>query len=99
MREDALLLPLDYASSVGADLARTATLVSDDVEQLAAVAPAKLALDYPAGTGWTGDAIRAPRPDGRLVCLNLGIAAADIVLAAYVTDRAEDQRVGTVPAR
>jgi len=97
--EDALLLPLDYASSVGSDLARTATVVSDEVEQLAAVAPTKLAADYPAASGWTGDAIRRPRPDGRLLCQNLGIAATDVVFAAYVADLAEEQWVGTVLAR
>ena len=96
---DALLLPLDYASSVGSRLAREATLVSDDVEQLAAVAPAKLAADYPPATGWTGDAIRQPRPAGRLVSQNLGIAATDVVLATYVADRAADRGAGTVLAR
>ncbi|WP_286959519.1 ornithine cyclodeaminase family protein [Arsenicicoccus sp. UBA7492] len=99
VREDALLLPLDYSSSVGSRLAREATLVSDDVEQLAAVAPAKLAADYPPATGWTGDAIRQPRPAGRLVCQNLGIAATDVVFAAYVADRAADRGAGTVLAR
>ena len=99
VREDALLLPLDYASSVGSRLAREATLVSDDVEQLAAVAPAKLAADYPPATGWTGDAIRQPRPAGRLVSQNLGIAATDVVLATYVADRAADRGAGTVLAR
>lgn len=99
VRDDALLLPLDYASSVGSRLARDATLVSDDVEQLAAVAPAKLAADYPPATGWTGDAIRQPRPAGRLVSQNLGIAATDVVFAAYVADLAEEQWVGTVLAR
>ena len=62
VRPDAVLLPLDYASSVGADLAATATVVSDDVEQFAAVAPVKLGADYPLAAEWTGNALSRPRP-------------------------------------
>ncbi|MCH8613004.1 ornithine cyclodeaminase family protein [Arsenicicoccus dermatophilus] len=99
VRDDVLLLPLDYASTVGADLARTATVVSDDVDQLTAVAPDKLSPDYPAATGWTGDALQGARPAGRLVCQNLGSGACDLVLAGWVSDEADRRDVGRLLPR
>lgn len=99
VRQDALLLPLDYASSIGADLAATATVTSDDVEQFTQVAPAKLGADYPAATEWTGNAIRQPRPPGRVLMQNLGNASSDILLAAAIAEAAEAASVGTLLSR
>lgn len=96
LRDDVVLLPLDYASSVGAGLARTCTVWSDDVEQFAAVAPVKLGEDYPRATDWTGARLGDPRPSGRLLVQNLGNAASDIVLAAEVAAEAERQGLGTL---
>lgn len=94
LADDVLLLPLDYASSVGAELARGATLAADDVEQFAAVAPAKLAADYPLTQRWTGELLQQQRPAGRLVYQNLGIGITDLVFAAHIAGQAEQQGIG-----
>jgi len=96
-REDALLLPIDYASSVDAALADTAVLASDDPVQFAAVRAVRGKLDgYPAATAWTGHLLHAPRPEGRLVVSNLGTGISDLVVASAVAARAEATRTGQV---
>lgn len=98
-REDALLLPIDYASSVGADLADTAVLVADDPQQFAAVRAVRGKLDgYPTPTAWTGHQLHAPRPSGRLVIQNLGTGITDLVVASAIADRAEASDVGQLVA-
>ncbi len=91
IREDALLLPLDWASSIGPDLAESAAvLASDDVRQFAAVAAERRALGrYPAPTTWTGHLFHARRPSGRVVVQNLGSGLCDLLVAAAVADAAE----------
>lgn len=81
---DATFLPLDYASTVGADLARAATLVADDPDQFESLRPEKLGEDYPQAQGATGDLLRDGRPDGRVVVQNLGSGLGDVVLADLV---------------
>lgn len=94
-RDDALLLPIDYASSVGADLADSAVLAADDPQQFAAVRAVRGKLDgYPTPTTWTGHQLHAPRPDGRLVIQNLGTGITDLVVASAVADRAEASDAG-----
>ncbi len=84
LRPDALLLPIDYATSIGADIANPASLYSDDVGQLLRYRDAGSFPDYRDPDGYCGDAIRAPRPEGQVVCQNLGNGAADLVFADYV---------------
>jgi hypothetical protein len=94
-REDALLLPIDYASSVGADHADSAVLAADDPQQFASVRAVRGKLDgYPAPTTWTGHQLHAPRPMGRLVIQNLGSGITDLVVASAVADRAEASATG-----
>lgn len=94
-REDALLLPIDYASSVGAELADTAVVVADDPHQFAAVRAVRGKLDdYPSPTAWTGHVLHAPRPDGRVVIQNLGTGITDLVVASAVAERAEASATG-----
>lgn len=81
---DATLLPLDYASVAGAEIARLATVVADDPEQFEALRPLKHGEDYPRATGATGDLLREGRPEGLLVVQNLGSGLADVVLADAV---------------
>ncbi|CAN7398156.1 NAD(P)-binding domain-containing protein [Knoellia sp. LjRoot47] len=96
-REDALLLPIDYASSVDAALADTAVLASDDPVQFTAVREVRGKLDgYPAATAWTGHLLHASRPEGRLVISNLGTGICDLVVASAVADRAEATDTGQV---
>ncbi|GGB69464.1 hypothetical protein N798_16015 [Knoellia flava TL1] len=96
-REDALLLPIDYASSVDARLADTGVLASDDPAQFAAVREVRGKLDgYPAATAWTGHLLRSGRPEGRLVVSNLGTGITDLVVADAVVQRAEAAGAGSV---
>ena len=94
-RDDALLLPIDYASSVGAELADSAVLAADDPQQFAAVRAVRGKLDdYPTPTAWTGHLLHAPRPHGRLVIQNLGSGITDLVVASAVADRADATGAG-----
>jgi ornithine cyclodeaminase/alanine dehydrogenase-like protein (mu-crystallin family) len=100
VRADALVLPIDYSTSVGAGLANSAELLaSDDPAQLAAVA--KLGhftgwreLDGPVGR-WLADDAPA-RPAGRVVVANLGVGAHDAVFAKAILDQAEAIGGGTL---
>ncbi len=84
---DATLLPLDYASVAGAEIARTGTVVADDPVQFEALRPLKLGEDYPKATGYTGTLLREGRPDGLVVAQNLGSGLGDVVLADAVLAR------------
>jgi ornithine cyclodeaminase/alanine dehydrogenase-like protein (mu-crystallin family) len=84
VRPDALLLPLDYATSVGAEIAAAGHLYADDVGQLVRYREAGAFPGYPDPAGYCGAAIRAQRPDGVVVCQNLGNGAADLVFADSV---------------
>ncbi len=92
--DDALVLPLDYASSVGPTLAREATLAADHLPQFEAVRAAGALGDYPMATRWTGELLDGPLPAGRVICQNLGNGLSDLVVAAAVADAAEAQDAG-----
>jgi ornithine cyclodeaminase/alanine dehydrogenase-like protein (mu-crystallin family) len=100
VRDDALVLPIDYSTSVGAALASSAELLaSDDPDQLAAVArlghfTGWRALDGAVGP-WLADDAPA-RPEGRAVVANLGVGAHDAVFARAVLDEAERRGIGTL---
>ena len=96
VREDALLLPLDYASSVGHLLASASTLVADHLAQFAAVRQARgLPAAYPDPVGATGALLGGgTRPAGRITCQNLGNGLSDLVVAAAVAGAAEAEDVG-----
>lgn len=94
VRDDALLLPLDYASSVGPDLAAGATLAADHMPQFELVRAGGTLGDYPSAQLSTGDLLERPRPSGRIVCQNLGNGLGDLVVASAVVDAAEAQGAG-----
>lgn len=94
VRDDALVLPLDYASSVGPALAQTALLAADDLRQFEAVRGERTLGDYPTPSAWTGELLEAPRPAGRVVVQNLGNGLSDLVLAAAVAEAAEASQAG-----
>jgi ornithine cyclodeaminase/alanine dehydrogenase len=104
VRDDALLLPLDYASSVGPVLAATALLTADDVGQFEAVRAQRKLGDYPSPTAWTGALLATGRPAtagdedpvGRVVCQNLGNGLGDLVVADAVWRAARDTGAGQV---
>jgi ornithine cyclodeaminase/alanine dehydrogenase-like protein (mu-crystallin family) len=81
---DATLLPIDYAAVAGAEIARTGTVVADDVEQFETIRPVKHGADYPRATGATGELLRTGRPGGLVVVQNLGSGLGDVVLADRV---------------
>ena len=94
-RDDALLLPLDYATSVTADTANPAALYSDDVGQLLRYREAGAFPGYRDPDGYCGDAVRHQRPPGRVVCQNLGNGAVDLLFADRVLTAAIAEGVGT----
>jgi ornithine cyclodeaminase/alanine dehydrogenase len=94
LKDDALVLPLDYASSVGADLARTALLAADHLEQFETVRSERKLGDYPGPDAWTGELLESPRPSGRIVCQNLGNGLSDLVLASAVAQAADESGGG-----
>jgi alanine dehydrogenase len=86
---EALLVPLDYASSVGPDLAETAVVAADDVRQFDVVRADRAKLGgYPRATHWTGHLLDGHRPRGRLVVANLGSGVSDLLVADGVARRA-----------
>ncbi|HEY1480907.1 MAG TPA: hypothetical protein VGF46_12790 [Gaiellales bacterium] len=100
VRDDALVLPIDYSTSVGAELANSADLLaSDDPDQLASVAQLGhfrdwRPLDGPVGRWLADDA--PPRPAGRVVIANLGVGAHDAVFAKAILAEAESRGIGTL---
>jgi ornithine cyclodeaminase/alanine dehydrogenase-like protein (mu-crystallin family) len=95
LRPDALLLPLDYATSVGSDIANGASLFADDVGQLLRYREGGSLPGYREPDGYTGDAIRRARPDGRTVLQNMGNGAADLLFADHVLEAALADGGGT----
>ena len=91
---DALVLPLDYASSVGPALAAGALVAADHLSQFEAVRAAGALGDHPPATRWTGELLDGPRPGGRVVCQNLGNGLSDLVVAAAVADAADAHGAG-----
>ena len=92
----ALVLPLDYASSIGPDIAASALLSADHLPQFETVRAAGALGDYPAATHWTGDLLTRGASTERVVCQNLGNGLSDLVVAAAVADVAESQDAGHV---
>lgn len=96
VRDDALLLPLDWGTSVGADVANGAHLFADDVPQFARIAERGSFPGYRAADGYTGEALLQPRPSGRVVCQNLGQGAADLLFGNAIARNAERDSIGTL---
>jgi ornithine cyclodeaminase/alanine dehydrogenase-like protein (mu-crystallin family) len=99
----ALIVPVDYATYLAADVAREAALfLVDDRGQFLSNRDAGLFDDYPDPTATFGEAILAgtPRPaTGRVVVTHLGVGLADVVLGAAIVKRAEALGLGTILAR
>jgi ornithine cyclodeaminase/alanine dehydrogenase-like protein (mu-crystallin family) len=99
----ALVVAVDYATSVAAEVARGAGLFLVDEEgQFRASRKAGLFDGYPDPAGILGTAIRDgwPRPSaGRVVVAHLGVGLADLVFAAAILDAAEERGVGTLLQR
>jgi len=100
---DALIVPIDYATMVAADVARSAGLfLTDDRGQFLANRDAGQFEDYPDPTATLGEAILAgtPRPaSGRVVVSHLGVGLADLIFGDAIMRRAIAAGLGTVLPR
>jgi alanine dehydrogenase len=100
---NALIVPVDYATYLAAEVAREAALfLVDDRGQFLSNRDAGLFDDYPDPGATFGEAILAgtPRPaTGRVVVTHLGVGLADVVLGAAIVKRAEALGLGTILPR
>lgn len=100
---DALIVPVDYATYLAAEVARDATLfLVDDRGQFLANRDAGLFDGYPDPTATLGEAILTgtARPaTGRVVATHLGVGLADVVFGAAILRRAEALGSGTILPR
>lgn len=103
LTEDALIVPVDYATYLAAEVAREARLfLVDDRGQFLANRDAGLFDGYPDPTATLGEAILAgtERPArGRVVVTHLGVGLADVVFAAAIVRRAEALGLGVILGR
>lgn len=103
LADDALVVPVDYATYCAADVARDAALfLVDDRGQFLANRAAGLFEDYPDPTATLGEAILAgtARPaSGRVVATHLGVGLADVVFGDAILRRAEAFGLGVMLPR
>jgi ornithine cyclodeaminase/alanine dehydrogenase-like protein (mu-crystallin family) len=100
---DALVVPVDYATYLAADVARDAALfLVDDRGQFLASRAAGLFEGYPDPAATLGEALldKTVRPaSGRIVVTHLGVGLADVVFGAAIVRRAEALGLGTLLQR
>ncbi len=97
---DALVVAVDYATFVAAEVARDAALfLVDDRDQFLANRDAGQFDAYPDPGGTLGEAIMAdtPRPErGRVVVTHLGVGLADVIFGDAILRRATDAGLGVI---
>jgi ornithine cyclodeaminase/alanine dehydrogenase-like protein (mu-crystallin family) len=100
---DALVVAVDYATLVAADVVTDAALfLVDDRGQFLANRGVGQFDGYPDPTATLGEAILAgtPRPGlGRVVVTHLGVGLADVVFGDAILRRAADADLGVVLSR
>ncbi|HYC06974.1 MAG TPA: hypothetical protein VEG29_03530, partial [Candidatus Binatia bacterium] len=99
---DALIVAVDYATYVAAELASAADLfLVDDRPQFLANRDAGNFDDYPDPAATIGEALIAgtPRPRGRVVVSHLGVGLADVVFGGAILAAAERAGRGTILPR
>jgi ornithine cyclodeaminase/alanine dehydrogenase-like protein (mu-crystallin family) len=94
VRDDALLLPLDWGTSVPAALANPSHLYADDVGQYERLRDGGAFPGWRQADGFVGAALQAPRPAGRIVSQNPGQGAADMTFADAIVAHAQARGVG-----
>jgi ornithine cyclodeaminase/alanine dehydrogenase-like protein (mu-crystallin family) len=102
LREDATVVPIDYATYCSAEVVREAALfVVDQRDQYLANREAGNFDGYPDPTATIGEAILSDtrRPEGRVVVTHLGVGLADLVFADAIVKSAEAAGLGTVLPR
>jgi alanine dehydrogenase len=99
----ALIVAVDYAMSVAAEVARDAGLfLTDERAQFEANRAAGEFDGYPDPTAILGEALLAgtPRPPaGRVLVSHLGVGLADLVFADAILARAASRGIGTLLSR
>ena len=100
---DALVIPVDYATTCSAEVARGAGLfVVDEIGQFLANRAAGQFDDYPDPATTLGaaiiDGVGRP-PSGRVVATHLGTGLADLVLSRAIVRNATGDGLGTLLAR
>lgn len=100
LRDDALVVPVDYATMCAAEVATGAALfLVDERGQFLANRDAGQFDGYPEPHATFGEAILAGtrRPaSGRVVATHLGVGLADVVFAAAIVERARGAGLGTI---
>ena len=100
---DALIVAVDYATSVAAEVPRDAALFLVDEEgQFRANREAGLFDGYPDPAAVLGAAIRDATqrpPAGHVVVTHLGVGLADLVFAAAILAAASERGLGIVLPR
>ena len=100
---DALVVPIDYATMIAAEVARSAAMfLVDDRGQFVANRDAGHFDGYPDPAMTIGEAILAatPRPStGRVVVTHLGVGLADVLFGDAILGRATAAGLGTVLPR
>jgi ornithine cyclodeaminase/alanine dehydrogenase-like protein (mu-crystallin family) len=98
LRDDATVIPIDYATYCAAEVARDAALfLVDDRAQYLFNRDAGNFDGYPDPGATLGEAILAatPRPAGRVVITHLGVGLADLVFADAIVRSALAMGLGT----
>ena len=99
LRDDAVVIPVDYATMCAADVARDAALfLTDDRGQFLANRDAGQFDGYPDPGMTIGEALVAGTtrpPAGRVVATHLGVGLADLVFADAIVNRARSLGLGT----
>jgi ornithine cyclodeaminase/alanine dehydrogenase-like protein (mu-crystallin family) len=104
LTEEALVVPVDYATYCSAEVARTAGLfVVDHRDQFLVNREAGQFDGYPDPAAMIGEAMDgttgASRPPGRVVAMHLGTGLADVVFGQAILAAAEAAGLGTVLPR
>jgi len=102
LRDDATVVPIDYATYAAAEVAHDAALfLVDDRGQYLANRDAGNFDGYPDPSATIGEAIlgRWPRPSGRVVISHLGVGLADLVFADAIVRSAIARGLGTTLTR
>ena len=102
LRDDATVIPIDYATYCAAEVARDAALfLVDQREQYLANRDAGNFDGYPDPMATLGEALIAgtKRPAGRVVVTHLGVGLADLVFADAIVRSAEAASLGTILPR
>jgi ornithine cyclodeaminase/alanine dehydrogenase-like protein (mu-crystallin family) len=100
LAQDALVVPVDYATYCAAEVARDAALfVVDHTAQFLANREVGNFDGYPDPVAMIGDVLGSERPPGRVVTTHLGTGLADVVFGSAILAEAVSRGLGTILPR